>query len=190
MAVRETMENLIARVRRVLDDAVEGDQTLTDDAIQEALDRSRTEYRYASLIPVDTRQPGGSIVYLSYKTPQGIGDWEEDAVITDPTNATITGTTSIDYINGRWTWATHKEAPLYITGFSYDLNMAISDCLYEWASKAKEDIDTTQQGVTHRRGQRPINIRELAREYAAKRKPRHIQMYDSGVSEHYGGGWS
>ena len=198
MAIRPTMAALVLRVRDLIADPAGTDQAFTDDQIQEKLDAHRTRVRYATLEPLPTPLPSGSVAYLDYRTPNKIGDWEGGTAIAFVDSAMNTLTpatpTETNYQTGEWAFPAGSNGlgqipPVYITGYTYDIYFTASELLTQWAAQAKEDVNTSQQGVSIQRGAKKEAILSLAHEYAARRRPRNIAMRDAASSEQYEGGW-
>ena len=193
MAVRPTMTDLIARVRRLVADADGADAAFSDDAIQEELDRHRTRVRYACLDPLPTPLPSGSVAYLDYVAPNHYGDWEGGVALVDNAYNPLTPE-SENLLLGEWTFPAHSDGlgqlgPVFLTGYTYDIYVTASDLLVQWMSQVKEDVTTTQQGVTIQRSNKKEQIKAVADQYAARRRPRNIPMRDASASEYVGGGW-
>jgi hypothetical protein len=178
MAVRETMENLIARVRDMVNDPGGDTQKFSDQQIQDVLDRHRIDFRYMELTPGITIS-GGVSQYLNYYADEG--DWEEDVVISSSTGEAVTPATA-DYLTGAWTFSSSQSPPLLITGKSYDPHAAAAEVLRMWASREKLSFDATQGGTSMSRSQKIKNILDMASQYDGMAKIRSVQIIRTDVS--------
>lgn len=143
---RAGMADVITRARRMVGDTAGAGQVYTPDEVQETLDRYQHNVRYMELTPIPTIQPGGDVDYLAYEA--GTGYWESPVVLVDSAYATVTPTTS-DLVNGRWTFAADRAAPLYIVGNRYDVYGAAAELAEDWAAKLKLEIDYDNAGLSN-----------------------------------------
>jgi hypothetical protein len=178
MAVRETMANLITRVRDMVNDPAGDTQKFSDQQIQDVLDRHRIDFRYLELTPGITIS-GGTTGYLNYYADEG--DWEEDVVISSSTGAAVSPATS-DYLTGAWTFASSQYPPLFLTGKSYDPHASAAEVLRMWASREKLSFDASQGGTSAQRSQKIKHLREMASEYDGMAKIRSVQIIRTDVS--------
>lgn len=139
MAARETMADLIGRLRLMIADPSGDGQTFGDEELQEFLDARRTEHRYRRLEPLPTIGPGGAVTYAAYHSG-GAHDWEEDGALYGPDFGEVEPERS-DWRRGRWEFAENQPAPVYINGKTYDLAAAGADALEAWAAKLKAEYD-------------------------------------------------
>lgn len=176
---RSGMVDLITRLRTLVYDPAGADQTFSDDELQTFLDGHQTEVRYASLAPVETINPGGSVSYLEYRAAAG---WWEGTVslLYDGSYDTLSpGTVNLEV--GRWTFASHQPTPVYIVGYHYDVYSAAVDVLTAWAARLKFAYDFTADGATFRRSQQMQTIRGLIAQYSALAGPQVMTMTRSDI---------
>ncbi len=152
MAARDTMADLIGRLRTLIGDAAGDDQQFSDEELQDFLDARSTEYRYLELTPVATIAPGGTVTNLEYVAAirrewrdgvglcHTLGDWEDGAKLYGPDYAELEPASS-DLARGRWTFAAHQPAQVTIVGWTYDLYGAGADALEAWATRVKAAYD-------------------------------------------------
>ncbi|MCX7670395.1 MAG: hypothetical protein N2439_10020, partial [Anaerolineae bacterium] len=125
MAVRATMADLITRIRLLINDPAGASQVFTDQQVQDALDRHRTEVRYLTLTAAETIT-AGAVDYLDYYAD--VGDWEADEALYDGAYALLTPSAA-DRLTGHWTFAASQPPPVLITGKHYDVYAAAADLL-------------------------------------------------------------
>ena len=173
------MAGLILRLRRLIGEPISADYA--DHDLAEIIDRFRIDVRYRELTPVDTIAPGGAVTYLEYWAD--VGDWEVDAQLTSGTYAVLTPTTS-DPDLGRWTFASHQAAPVYLTGKTFDLYAAAAELLDQ-----KLIIGGLDNGLVNRKegdtsydgGDRAKQIMALAEKYRGMCRPRTASMVRNDV---------
>jgi hypothetical protein len=139
--IRAGMANLVNRTRALANAGTAqysiGDQTYwTDEHIQDKLDANNVWVVEGSLTWAD-QNIDGTANYLT--AISGYGDFEEATsgtarwIIRDSTG-TENGTAnySVDYRNGRVTWAADQGGTIYeVTGYSYDVHAAAIEILEE-----------------------------------------------------------
>ena len=178
--VRSTMAELIDWLRDAIADQSGTTQVWSNEQLQAALDRNRVEHRYSELYVRPTIAQGGSVSYKVFYAADGY--WESDAVLYSTVAGTsfvaipIGSTDTADYLGGRWSFATTKNWPMYIVGFSYDVNIAAAEVLDRWVAKVKLDFDFSADGQTLQRSQKAVTLKELADHYRGLGKPEVIQM--------------
>lgn len=175
MAVRATMQDLIDRMRLLIGDPAGNDAYYTDEQLQERLDQRRTEYRYLSLIPLETIGQGGGVTYLEYRAARPdlfqsvlrtgraswLGDWEEDGTLFGADYGALSPSSS-DWRRGAWTFSAHQPPPVTIVGRRYDLPGAGADALEAWAAGLKTEYDVKSGDQTLARGMQAGRLLELA----------------------------
>jgi len=121
MPIRNTMAQLIARIRLMINDPPGGSQQFDDQQIQDTLDESRDDLRYEGEIiapsivnnALTNNQP--STIFADYYSKYGW--WEQDVVLQAYSNgaawAVVTPVVS-DYIVGHWQFETN----VFTTGTS------------------------------------------------------------------------
>lgn len=145
MATRETLENLITRVRTMIGDTQE---EVSNDELQEILDNNRRDVKYLPLRQEQFLSPGGTVTYLDFYSPIG-GDWEEDTVVYSNVYEVLTPD-SIDYQVGKWSFLADQgtKMPLFLVGKKYDINGAAADACERWAVRISLEQDVQDAGIT------------------------------------------
>jgi hypothetical protein len=165
MPVRQTMAELIARLRSLISDE-DAEPVFSDDTLQEALDLRRTEHRYAYLNALPTIAHGGVVTYTDHEA--GLGNWEANEKLFDYSFQELTvADGGADHITGRWTLTTSQPVVL-IKGFSYDLYAAAADVLEKWASRVKLEVDFQINRRQFMDSQQRQALLELAKTYRAQ----------------------
>ncbi len=182
MPVRNSMTNLILTVRKLINDEAKTVFTQDQD-IQDALDRYREDVRYLELIGTPTLFPGppSSTQFLTYYAPDDLGDWEDDIVLYNYSFAAITPSTS-DNLVGKWTFAANQWPPVWVIGQTYDVHMAASMLVREWASKKMLSFDASQMGTAASRSQMFKMLNEQAGRLASLRRPRLMTLQRPDVA--------
>ncbi len=169
MPVRDSMGDLITRVRRYIGDSASATQQFDDQAIQDVMDEHRFTVRYAPLRPGPTLQQGALYNFLDYYAD--MGNWESDAQLTWVDFTVLTPATS-DLINGHWTFsmpAPGQYPPVYITGKYYDLHAGAADLLEQWAaSLAVTAYNFSADGQSLQRNQIVQNLYNAANMHRRK----------------------
>jgi hypothetical protein len=167
MAVRDTMADLITRTRRMIGDT-SGTPVFDDQAIQDALDRYMQDVRLYALRPQERITGGGVVSFLEYFAPWG--DWEAGATIQTHAFVDLTEPTdySADYLAGKWTMAVSQWPNVWLSGQTYDCNLAASELLQEWAAKTALAYDYSQNGQQFIRSQQSKALLALSADYARR----------------------
>jgi hypothetical protein len=179
MAVRATMAELIDRVRSMIGDTGTT-KTFTDQEVQDALDRYRTDVSYEDLQPQDTIGAGGVTQYLIYFSARGY--WEPDALLQDYNWNTLTSATA-EWMIGRFTFAVSQLPPVYLTGKSYDVMSAAVDVLEQWAARVKLDYSYSADGQSFNRSQKLAGIQAMLDMYRQRIPSRLVTMSRSDVNQ-------
>lgn len=181
MAARDTMTELIARLRLLIGDPSGDDQAFSDEELQSLLDSRRTDHRYLELTPLATVDEGGAVRFLEYAAlirsewrhgmgvGEGIGDWEDDAKLYGPDYAEVEPASS-DWARGRWTFEAHQPAQVTIVGSTYDLSAAGADALEMWAARVKSEYDIRAGDHTMARGMQATRMLALAAQLRRRRR--------------------
>ena len=167
-AARTSMADLIARLRRLIGDPAGASTQFTDLELQEILDRHMRTINYDPLKPVETRLPGGFIVWLLYLADGG--SWELGEQLVDMAWNPVAPATS-DENEGRWTLAISHTPPLYIVGNRYDLYGSAAELLDEWAAVEKLSFDFQEDRRSFARSQKTKAMEELADRYRRRAWP-------------------
>lgn len=172
MAVRTSMNALIASIRTFIGDAAGADAVFTDDQIQEALDARRRRVSTQELSPETLYAPGGSSLYITYYAESGF--WEDSPLLQDRSYAPITGVSTpislvtSDPITGTWTFSGSIAPPVYISGRQYDVYGTAADVLDSWLALAQTEFDFLELGSTFKRGQQSPAIEQTIKRYRRK----------------------
>lgn len=169
MPVRDTMNDLINRVRRYTGDTAGANEQFSAQDIQDACDEHRFTVRYAPLRPGPTLTQGALYNFLDYYAD--MGNWESDAQLTWVDFTVLTPATS-DLISGHWTFqlaAPGQYPPVYITGKFYDLHAVAADLLEQWAaSLAVTAYNFAADGTNFQRNQIITNLTNAANMHRRK----------------------
>lgn len=177
MAMRESLGELVARVRVLIGDT--GDTPVFEDAdIAAALDTWRTDMHYAQLTPTPV-WTGPIAEYFVYTAP--LTDWEADAVLYDSSNSALTPLYS-DLQAGRWEFAENTPPPVYIVGKSYDVYAAAADMLEAWAARVALDFDFSADGGQFSRSQKRGALMAVAEQYRRRSRPRCCVMVHKDIN--------
>lgn len=165
MTARASMATLITDLRfKVGDPIVAGTpptSVFTDDELQSALDRHRTDVLQAPLTARPTRTATG-YEWLIYQAP--LAFWEDGYAIQTAGWDAVTSATA-DTVNGRWTFTASTLPTLYITGTVYDLHGAAVEVLRAWQARVASEYDFGSDGQSFSRSQKSTQLAALAREY-------------------------
>lgn len=178
---RSGMVNLVARLRRLVDDT-SGD-VWADDELIETLDAHKLEVRREPLEFDMTRTSGTSYIYTDYRSRYG--NFEEGTAyfkVEDSAGAARgTADYTVNYVTGAVTMtADQKGTALYLTGWSYDLNGAAADCWRERASTKASLYDFSADGNHMSRSQWFKQCREIANDFAMKARPVTVRRWTVG----------
>lgn len=193
MPIRTTIASLIAEVRLMIADTDTSCQQFADQVIQNHLDATRDDVRYEELTPAPAvvnlmnTTAGAQLVFADYYSQ--FQWWEDDAVIQDGHFAQLTPLAS-DMIVGHWQFqldvfntgiAPGQYPPLFITGKTYDLNLAAATLLEFWAATAARAYDFTADGATFRRSQMQAGLLKQAEYYRRQARVRSMQALRSDI---------
>lgn len=168
MAVRATMANLILRIRGMINDPSGPNETFSDQTIQDALDATRTNVRYAMLRPEPTltlAQGGTTFNYADYYADYG--DWEDDLTLWNGAFTQVTPSTS-DNLTGHWQFSLPNPGqlpPLFVVGKYYDRYLASATLVERLAAMQALNFDFTADGQSFRRSQAYTALMNLVAEY-------------------------
>lgn len=135
---RASMAEVITLVRDLIGDPFveESDETqahFSDDQIEAALDRRRSEWSEASLQGIRSRTPEGAEQYLRWVASRS--PWEDNVTLLDASLVPLaleSDELTEDPMTGAWTFDVTQEA-VYISGTTFDVYGAASDLLDQWA---------------------------------------------------------
>ncbi len=178
MAVRASMADLLARLRLLIADPAGDNQVFSDQELQDALDRQRSDVRYLELMAMESIAPGGAVTYLDYYADRG--DWEADESLVDG-SYNVLAAASADRLTGHWTFAADTEPPVYIVGKSYDLYGAAVEVLEAWAAKMALAFDMNADGANLALSQKRAGLLEMAAQYRRRGRGQVIALSRSDV---------
>jgi hypothetical protein len=169
MPVRETMADLIERLRTLIADKSGADQVFSDEDLQDFLDAHRVEHFYIPLTAVPTVAAGGGVTTTRF-TSGALHDWEEDAELFGPDFERIEPAVS-DWRRGIWTFEEDQPEPVRISGRTYDLFGSGADALECWAAKIKVESDLKTGDFAFARLPRVQAILSLAETLRRRQSP-------------------
>lgn len=174
MAVRPTMENLIARLRVLVNDPSSATQLFSDQQIQDVLDErdTRLDLRYLALAPAPT-YTGNTIYYYDYFSD--LGDWEDDNTFWQwRINQFVPAT--VENIAGHWVFSQTVLPPVYMIGKTYDIYRAAANLLERQAAQWSLAFNFSADGQSFQRSQAAIALRNLALQYRQQQRPSTINL--------------
>jgi hypothetical protein len=177
MALRDTMTDLIARVRLLVNDPAGTSQMWSDTDIQDVMDESRVDYRNAVLKAVPTFD-NGTISYLDYY--HDLGGWENGAILKQYLTTTVSATSS-EPIVGHWTFAESTLPPVYVTGALHDVYRAAADLLERQSTQWMLRYSMTVDGQNLQRGTVIANMQKVIQSYRMKQRPVTIRAIRSDL---------
>lgn len=171
-AVRSGMTELIRRLRLKISDPAGAAQVWAAEELQDFLDQTRVEVRYAPLRAEGDYAPGGGIItYFDYYAD--VEDWESTVKLFDAAFNEITsdlvpadpesnepGGNRADL--GKWTFQASHYPPVFIRGYYYDLYGAAADVLEAWAAQEKLSFNFATDGQSFQRSQKVDMLLQLA----------------------------
>ena len=161
------MDQLLAKVRDLVNDPAGAGAVFTDDQVQAFLDGHRVEVRGRELYYLPTRAVGGTDTYVDFYA--AFGDWESDGELKDDRyNVLALDNAKTEWLLGHWVLQATKTPPVYLSAKSYDVHMAAADLLRAWAAKLKGEFDFGADGDSFNRSQRYVHLLELAEEYESR----------------------
>jgi hypothetical protein len=166
MTARDGMADLITDLRAMTN---AGTVTWTDDQLQQALDKHRTELYTVPLYKVEQYEAGGSVVYREYYTDRvNLESGTAAFYLQDGTWATVgTALYTVDYRTGHITFSDDTGGTTYyLTARSYDLNRSAAQVWRQKAAAIAENA-VDWQSDNHRvtKSQAIRNCMDMAREY-------------------------
>jgi hypothetical protein len=165
---RNSMIQLIERIRLLIKDPVSASPMFSDDEIEATLDVNRTDMPPTELTPREQYGSGGVVLYKDYYA--GIGAWEGDYVLQDSNWDTLTSETA-ELLIGVWHFAEHQDMPVYVSGKVYDLYATAADLLEMKLSKVSDQFDFSSAGASFSRSQQSRMIQALIDKYRAQTRP-------------------
>lgn len=179
MSARSTMSNLITTLRGMTN-AGTADWTIgsltywSDDQLQTTLDRYRVEVIDEPLEAVGQMVGGGTISFYEYRSRnqfyEATNGGTAQFVIRDAIGS-VSGTAnwSADYERGAVTFTADQKGICYfLSGWSYDLNAAAADIMWQKTARAAEMISFSTSGHSVNRSKVVDNLERQARMFEAK----------------------
>lgn len=184
MAVRGTMSDIIAKVRLMVGDPAGASQQFTDQQVQDALDRCRTDVRY-ELLQVQVTLSPSSIEYLDYYSRYGF--WESDYQLLGPGYVALTpasvelllDTAHFVFLAG--SSGTGQFPPVFLAGKTYDVYAASADLLEYWAATLARAFAFSADGASFQRNQQAPALQNLAALYRRQARMRTVKMIRNDV---------
>lgn len=181
------MSALIGRVRLLIADPAGASQQFQDQDIQDTLDASRMNIRYAVLRPQPTLQWSGVYNYTDYYAD--VDWWEDDIQLVDSAFNTLTPATT-DNITGHWTFVKSPNGqlpPVFIVGKYYDTYAAAANLLEMWAAAWARNYSFATEGNSFSRNQATQNMLALAAQYRKQARPRKTLLTRDDIDSTSGG---
>jgi len=171
MSIRSGMANLIARLRRMIDDSTAA--VWTDDELQEMLDAHMEEVFGSHLASV-SKYVNGTIMYKTFLCAYGeLEEWfsgEDYWRIYDSAGSTVgTSTYSVNYITGRVTFTSNQEGSArYLDARHYDLNGAAGQAWRERMGMQSSKYSFGADGASYSRSDWFDHCERMAAKYEQK----------------------
>ena len=189
MPVRTSMAAIITEVRLLINDPAGGSQIFTDQQIQDHLDDLRDEVRYEQLMQAPTivnltGNPSGVASFIYADDFSQWHWWETDVTLQDGKFLVLSPLAS-DYIVGHWQFeltpfvngtAPGQYPPVFITGKSYDINLAAAILWEIRAGMLATAYDFTADGQSFHRSQQLQMCLKMASIFRAKARVRAVQL--------------
>jgi hypothetical protein len=185
------MAAIITETRLLINDPAGGSQQLTDQQIQDHLDDTREDINYERLVPAEKIiNLGGlttstaSVIWADYYSEYHW--WESDCVLQFGQNFPVLTPLASDYIVGHWQFDSltpfvdgtvpGQYPPVYITGKTYDINLAASTLWRFKAAALATAYDFTADGQTFHRSQQAPMCLKMADYYEKKARARTLTL--------------
>lgn len=190
MTARITLSELIETLRGMTD-AGPDDYTInnvdywSDDMMQRVLDRHRRDVFREQLRPIESVAGGGIVEYREYRSQYTNFERTDGGTalffVEDSLgNKAGTATYSVDYLNGRITFADDQAGKVYyLTGRSYDLNAAAADIWRQKAGHYATSVNFSTDNHRIDRGAIINNCLNMAAHYEMQAGPTTIR-FDRG----------
>jgi len=138
--MRETLSDLVALLRLMINDPAGDSALLSDDALADALDNNSHLDEYVALRVRSTIEDG-VVVYKSFESVHRY--WEEGVQLVDGSYHALTPTAS-DLKRGIFTFSASQSLPVLSYGTWFDINGAAAEL---WGIKASIFADQFDQSV-------------------------------------------
>lgn len=196
--LRNTMLDLITRVRMMIADPLGPNQQFQDTDIQDLLDQNREDVWYEPLVmapaivnAASTNNVPSMLFADYYSTFQY---WESDVILQGNSTSThaawvVLTPTMSDLIVGHWSFEQTSLAglfangtfpgqypPVWATGKAFDIYAAAADLCDLWCAYLTDAYDITVDGQTLRRSQLMSQKQMLATIHRRRAKPKTARM--------------
>jgi hypothetical protein len=184
MAARSGMTKLISELRLMTSTTT---NDFTDDQLQDYLDRTREEWRYLRLIPIQTRAAGAA-QWFDYAIPDFVaGHFEEYAgdgssgwVVRDGSGNTVAAPPAgytVNYQARLITFAVdQKGAPFYVDLRAYNLFYAAATVWRQKAATVASRVDTQSDNHSISASQEHDHCMKMADHYESLCGPQVAEM--------------
>lgn len=181
MPLRASLAPVVARVRAlcgITEDAYAG--LVSDDEIGVIADRTRIDVRQLLLHPLETIEAGtGRVLWREFIAP--LEDFESTAYLQSGNGWALLTPSVTDLNSGRWTFADHQSAGVFLTGTSHDRYAVAVDVLELLAATQLTRFDFASGNGSFSRSQVLQQWRETAALYARRVRPTIGQLYRGDV---------
>lgn len=177
MTIRPEAQYIIDYVAALANDTAH--VNISAQQIQDALDNSRIELRYAVLEPVVSFASGGVQTYVTFCSAEDRKWLETDGFIVDSGYDTI-APSDADWKNGRWIFATEPSRNVMLTGWSHDPYAAACEVLNIRAGQLSEKLKSfSGQNGSFSYASMDKSVKQLAAMYCKKsrsNRPKTVRM--------------
>lgn len=181
--MRPALTPVITRLRLLIGDPAATTQTWTDDDLEQTLDQHRNDWWYCRLTGLPT-PTAGTTAYHTFVADDIDGMWDSGHTIYKSDLITTVPADTVNLVVGEWTFAADQaaNAPLYISGSTYDLYASAVDVLDTWKAQLKlETFDFTTEDESFKRSQKLEAIDGLIGDYRRQAAPTvgRMRRYDT-----------
>lgn len=171
MAIRSTMTTLVARVRDLCgltESAYAG--LVSDDRIQEALDRTRMEVNLLHLNVLERIEPvTGKVIWKIFTAP--FEDFEPPVILQSGNQWALLTPEEEDLTIGRWAFAEHQASGVFLSARTYDRYAAAADILETVAAPQILRFSFTAPNGSFNRQEIRAGFLQQAQLYYTKARP-------------------
>lgn len=172
--MRDTMSDLVTRVRGLIGDPSGDTETFTDDDIEQALDSHVAILEREMLVFPDRYENGAYTYGFAYLDA---GDLEAGVfVLRDLAGVVISASLyQLDAVRGTVTFtpaltaSTSRDVAAY--GARYDVYGAAADLLEAWAARVAREFDFETDGQSFKRSQQAKGLRDAAMDMRRRQRP-------------------
>lgn len=166
MAVRASMEYIIAFVRDLINDPSGDNAKFTDQQIQDRLDLNRLDLYQSELREMETINPDdGHIEWHDFFAR--LPFWETDYLIQEVNGEIVPDADVAEPLIGKWHWDEEQiYIPYVITGKVYNVYGVAATLITMWIAEIRSQIQSwTADGTTIQRTGQIKNMQDLAATY-------------------------